>query len=87
MGAFKTGAIVGFGIGYLRGAKAGRPRYEQITKKIKQMDLPTKVEPVKVQGKAALTSVMEKAGGVKSKVSIGSNKSSSGNGTAYTPGS
>jgi hypothetical protein len=27
---FKTGALVGFGAGYVMGAKAGRARYEQI---------------------------------------------------------
>lgn len=27
---FKTGLLVGFGIGYVLGAKAGRERYEQI---------------------------------------------------------
>ncbi len=27
---FKTGVILGFGIGYVLGAKAGRGRYEQI---------------------------------------------------------
>lgn len=86
MGAFKTGALVGFGIGYMKGAKAGRPRYEQITEKVKKMDLPHKIEPVKIQGKAALTSVMEKAGGIGNKVSIGSSKGPVSNGTAYTPG-
>ena len=29
---FRTGAIVGFGIGYVLGAKAGHKRYEQIRK-------------------------------------------------------
>ena len=27
---FKLGAVVGFGVGYYLGAKAGRPRYEQM---------------------------------------------------------
>lgn len=85
MGAFKTGALAGFAIGYMKGAKAGRPRYDQINEKIKKMDLPTKIEPVKSQGRAALTSVMEKAGGIGQKVSIGSSKGPATNGTAYTP--
>ncbi len=29
---FRTGAVVGFAIGYVLGAKAGRGRYEQIRK-------------------------------------------------------
>lgn len=85
MGAFKTGALAGFALGYMKGAKAGRPRYDQINEKIKKMDISTKFEPVKTQGKAALTSVMEKAGGIGNKVSHGSSKEPASNGTAYTP--
>ena len=33
---FKTGALVGFAIGYYLGAKAGRGRYEQINRWIEQ---------------------------------------------------
>lgn len=84
MGAFKTGALLGFGIGYMRGSKAGRPRYDRINQQIKKLDLPNKMEPVKTQGKAALTSAMEKAAGVKSKVSIGSGKSSSSSNNGST---
>jgi phage-related minor tail protein len=29
---FKTGAVVGFAVGYYLGAKAGRERYEQLRK-------------------------------------------------------
>ena len=28
--AFKTGLVIGLGVGYVLGAKAGRDRYEQI---------------------------------------------------------
>ncbi len=34
MGAFRKGLYVGFAWGYMKGAKAGRERYEQINKKL-----------------------------------------------------
>ncbi len=34
---FKTGAIVGFAVGYYLGSKAGRERYEQINTWIDQL--------------------------------------------------
>jgi hypothetical protein len=34
---FKTGFAVGFGAGYVLGAKAGRARYEQIKRRWQQM--------------------------------------------------
>ena len=36
---FKSGALIGFAVGYVQGSKAGRDRYEQINrgwKKVKQ---------------------------------------------------
>lgn len=33
MGAFRKGVAVGFAIGYVKGAKAGRERYEQINRR------------------------------------------------------
>lgn len=30
MGAFRKGIVIGFAAGYIKGAKAGRERYEQI---------------------------------------------------------
>lgn len=92
MGAFKTGAMVGFGVGYMQGAKAGRQRYEQIQQKMKKVaDSPTvkkAIEPVKPMvnakiesGKEMMGSVMSKAAGVKS----GSSSSSPNSGaTAST---
>lgn len=76
MGAFKTGAIVGFGVGYMQGAKAGRQRYEQIQQKMKKIsESPTvkkAIEPMKPMvaaklesGKDLMGSVMSKAAGVK----------------------
>ncbi|HEX2053008.1 MAG TPA: hypothetical protein VHJ78_04670 [Actinomycetota bacterium] len=82
MGAFKTGAIVGFGLGYMQGAKAGRQRYEQIQSKMKKVaDSPAvkkAVEPIKPMvsdklesGKEMMGSVMSKAAGVKGGSSTG----------------
>ncbi len=90
MGAFKTGAMVGFGIGYMQGAKAGRQRYEQIQQKIKKVsESPTvkkAIEPVKPivnakleSGKELMGSVMSKAGGAKS--GSGGSGGNSGGGT------
>lgn len=93
MGAFKTGAILGFGIGYMQGAKAGRQRYEQIQLKIKKVtESPTvkkAIEPVKPvvnarieSGKELMGSVMSKAAGVKSGSSKASTGSSNNGGSA-----
>jgi hypothetical protein len=89
MGAFKTGAIIGFGVGYMQGAKAGRQRYEQIQLKLKKVsESPTvkkAIEPMKPMvnaklesGKEMMGSVMSKAAGVKSGSSSGSASSSNG---------
>lgn len=89
MGAFKTGAIIGFGIGYMQGAKAGRQRYEQIQLKLKKVsESPTvkrAIEPMKPMvnaklesGKEMMGSVMSKAAGVKSGSSSGSASSTNG---------
>ena len=77
MGSFKKGVIVGFGIGYMQGAKAGRERYDQIMKKIKQVDFDKTLAPVKDQGQKVLTVVMEKSGGVKGKLSRNSSSDNS----------
>ncbi|HVL51704.1 MAG TPA: hypothetical protein VM754_09440 [Actinomycetota bacterium] len=95
MGAFKTGAIIGFGLGYMQGAKAGRQRYEQIQQKMKKVsESPTvkkAIEPVKPMvnaklesGKELMGSVMSKAAGVKSGST--SSGSSGANGGAVRPG-
>ncbi len=34
--AFKTGLVIGFGAGYVLGARAGRERYDQIVSVAKQ---------------------------------------------------
>ncbi len=46
---FKTGAMVGFGVGYYLGTQAGRERYEQINQWIDQL-----------RGSEAVTAATEK---------------------------
>jgi hypothetical protein len=79
MGSFKKGMIVGYGIGYMQGAKAGRERYDQIMQKIKKVDLDKTLAPVKDQGQKVLTSVMEKSGDVKNKLARSSSNDSANN--------
>jgi hypothetical protein len=81
MGAFRRGALIGFGIGYLQGAKAGRSRYEEIMQKVNKVDM----GPVKEQGQKALSVVKEKTGEVKSKLNKGT--SSAGSATGKSTGS
>jgi hypothetical protein len=101
MGAFKSGAIAGFAVGYMQGAKAGRQRYEQIQLKIKKVsESPTvkkAIEPMKPMvaaklesGKEMMGSVMSKAAGVKGGSSIKNTTGAggdSGNTTKTTAGS
>ncbi len=42
---FKTGAVVGFAVGYYLGSKAGRERYEQINTWIDQCGTPMPSAP------------------------------------------
>lgn len=88
MGAFKTGAIVGFGIGYMQGAKAGRQRYEQLRLKIHKVTespaLKKAIEPMKPvveakleSGKELMGSMMSRAAGVKEGSSSGSSNGAS----------
>lgn len=85
MGSFKKGVIVGYGIGYMQGAKAGRERYDQIMEKIKKVDFDKTLAPVKDQGQKVLTTVMEKSGDMKSKLSRNSSSDSANN--SVLPGS
>jgi hypothetical protein len=71
MRRLKLGALLGFGIGYVLGAKAGRERYEQIQRSFEQM----KSSPV-----------VEKAlGGISSRSPLGS--AFGGNGVGAKTGS
>ncbi len=90
MGAFKTGIVIGFGVGYLQGAKAGRRRYEQIQLKVKKLSgspaVQKAIEPMRPMvaakietGKEMMGSVMSKAAGVK-----GGTSSSPKNGSSAT---
>lgn len=63
---FRTGLIVGLGIGYYYGAKAGRARYEQIEELLDRVrataayrDLRTKVEDGIREGTSAVRNMVE----------------------------
>ena len=72
MGSFRRGILLGFAIGYTRGAKAGRQRYEQIKTKLDKLTSTPTFKQVSEQattiankgltaGKDALSSAVGKA--------------------------
>jgi hypothetical protein len=72
MGSFRRGVMIGFAVGYTRGAKAGRQRYEQIKAKLDKLTSTPQFKQVSEQatsvlnkgistGKEALSSAMGKA--------------------------
>lgn len=73
---FKTGALVGFAIGYVKGSKAGRQRYEELKLKLDKLShspaVRKAIQPVQPlvdakmeAGKEMFGSVMSRASGVK----------------------
>jgi hypothetical protein len=58
---FKTGALVGFGAGYVLGAKAGRARYEQIRSWYEQFMGNPKVHEFTEKGKEIAASTGRKS--------------------------
>ena len=76
MRKLKLGAILGFGIGYVMGAKAGRERYEQIQRSFEQMKASPVVEKAlgtaKTMGsKSPLGSFSDNSNGVGAKTGGG----------------
>ena len=51
---FKTGLVIGLGVGYVLGAKAGRERYEQIRGAFQQIAGSDRVSSVTAKGKSAV---------------------------------
>ena len=49
---FRTGLLIGFGAGYVLGAKAGRERYDQIKKTFDSFAGNTRVQELAEKGKA-----------------------------------
>ena len=52
--AFKTGLIVGLGVGYMLGAKAGRDRYEQIMETFHDVTSRPEVQDMVAKGKGLM---------------------------------
>ncbi len=72
MGSFRRGVMIGFAVGYTKGAKAGRQRYEQIKAKLDKLTSTPQFKQVSEQatsvlskgistGKDALSTAMGKA--------------------------
>ncbi|HEX2259269.1 MAG TPA: hypothetical protein VHJ40_05940 [Actinomycetota bacterium] len=72
MGSFRRGVLIGFALGYTKGAKAGRQRYEQIKAKLDKLTSTPQFKQVSEQatsvlskgistGKDALSTAMGKA--------------------------
>jgi hypothetical protein len=49
---FRTGLLIGFGAGYVLGAKAGRERYDQIKKTFDSLAGNSRVQELAEKGKA-----------------------------------
>ncbi len=52
--AFKTGIVIGLGVGYVLGAKAGRDRYEQIVEGYHDMTGRPEVQDLLAKGKGLM---------------------------------
>ena len=93
MGSFRRGVLIGFAVGYTKGAKAGRQRYEQIKAKLDKVTSTPQFKQVSEQatsvlskgistGKDALSTAMGKANELQKGLSgskAGSNSDSGSN--------
>ena len=52
--AFKTGLVIGLGVGYVLGAKAGRDRYEQIVESFHDLTGRPEVQDLLAKGKGLM---------------------------------
>ncbi len=57
----KTGLIIGFGAGYVLGAKAGKERYDQIMATVNDFTSRPEVQDLSAKGKSLLDSANEMA--------------------------
>jgi hypothetical protein len=74
---FRLGLIVGFGAGYYFGAKAGRERYEQLNRWLRQARESDAFETATDKAKAVVDLGVERARDL-----VASDDNGSGNGTA-----
>ena len=59
--AFKSGLIIGLGIGYVLGAKAGRERYDQIMATVSDFTSRPEVQGLSARGKSLMDTANEMA--------------------------
>ncbi len=59
--AFKSGLIIGLGIGYVLGAKAGRERYDQIMATVIDFTSRPEVQDLSAKGKSLMDTANEMA--------------------------
>ena len=52
--AFKTGLVIGLGVGYVLGAKAGRDRYDQIVEGFHDLTDRPEVQDLVAKGKGLM---------------------------------
>ncbi|MBT8215654.1 MAG: hypothetical protein KJO65_01390 [Gemmatimonadetes bacterium] len=58
---FKGGLIIGAGIGYVLGAKAGRGRYDEIMESVSELTARPEVQDIIAKGKGLMDSAAEAA--------------------------
>ncbi|MGI9648054.1 MAG: hypothetical protein ACR2OI_06000 [Acidimicrobiia bacterium] len=58
---FKSGLIVGLGVGYVLGSKAGRERYEQIMESVNEATARPEVQDLVAKGKGLMDKANEVA--------------------------
>ncbi len=97
MGSFRRGVMIGFAVGYTRGAKAGRQRYEQIKAKLDKLSSTPQFKQVSEQatsvlskgistGKEALSTAMGKANELQKGLASSKAASNSNSGSAAKSG-
>ena len=57
--AFKSGLIIGLGVGYVLGAKAGRERYEQIMEAFNDLTSRPEVQDIVAKGRGLMDSAAQ----------------------------
>ena len=59
--AFRSGLIIGLGVGYVLGAKAGRERYDQIMETFADLTSRPEVQDVVAKGRGLMDSAAQQA--------------------------
>jgi hypothetical protein len=59
--SFKSGLIIGLGVGYVLGAKAGRERYEQIVQAFDDVTSRPEVQDIVAKGRGLMDTAAQQA--------------------------